>query len=561
MVLEHEIIETDVLIIGAGAAGLRAAIEANNIEASVAIVSKGDLPSGCSAIAMGALQASCKENDSPNIHLRDTLMAGEWLNNQKLVRILVEEALERVQDLDSFGTKFLKEGNNYKLFPFPGCAYPRSILTYNPYQGGFIKGLAQEVKRRKINIFKNVAITNLLKKNGEIVGAIGLDFKLGIFVVFYSKSTVVATGGAGGLYSLTTNPSDNTGDGYALAYRAGAELMDMEFIQFRASCVHPEKLRGEPLPADGLVSVGGRFYNALCERYMKKYDPKNLEIVTRDLSAICAYKEIKAGKCTSHGGVYCDFSDVSIEEIERFDKFIGKCKQDGIDLRWQPMEWAPGAHYFMGGIRINEKCETNIPGLYAAGECTGGIHGANRLAANSLTDTQVFGARAGRFAAQKALPKPSPLHDKLWIGKEKKRVLKFLKNKKGINVLHARNAIQTIMDNSVGVVRNAEDLKKAISSLEVIKEKTFPRLSVKESNDYSNLVPALEFINLTETAYIVARAALQRRETRGAHYREDYPQKDDKNWLKNIIVVQKFGELKTFETPVVKDSSISNLCH
>jgi len=289
-----DILDTEVLIIGAGGAGIRAAIEAQEKGSKVIVVTKGKFPSGCSSVAMGSFQAAHGAEDSPDTHFLDTIIGGRHLNNRKLVRLLVNEALQRTQDLDDYGTEILKEEGKYKLKATPGAKYPRGVLTIDPYMGGFMRGMVEKVKHLGIEVFENVMITKLLSQNGVVVGATGIDIQREQFFVFKSKSTVLATGGAGNIYALTTNPPDVTGDGYALAYHVGVELMDMEFVQFRACTAYPEALRGTPPPGDGMVSLGGRFYNARGERYMKRYDPTNAEIVTRDIMMINTHKEIKA---------------------------------------------------------------------------------------------------------------------------------------------------------------------------------------------------------------------------------------------------------------------------
>lgn len=548
MFCRQEVLDTDVLVVGAGGAGTRAAIEAHERGVTVAIVTEGKLPSGCSSIAMGAIQAACGTGDSVDIHFRDTMVAGAYLNDKKLVEVMVNEALQRVQDLEEYGTRIVKENEKYKLFPFSGSTYPRAIVTNDPYRGGFMRGLVEEVKCRQIEIFENIIITSLLMENCATVGAMGVNLQTGNFLMFGSKSTVLASGGAGQLYPLTTNPQDVTGDGYAMAYRAGAELMDMEFTQSRACIIHPSALKGQPPPGDGLVTIGGRFYNALGERYMKKYDPVNMEKVTRDLMAIRTHKEIKAGKGTSRGGVYNDLSGVPEEQLKQFNRFLSACEVEGIDPRWQPIEWAPGIHHFMGGLRINERCETTVPGLYAAGEVAAGVHGANRLSANALTDTQVFGARAGRFAAERALSISEPKVDEKQIEVERNEICKILERKDGEDALSVRKEIKKIMGKYVSISRNKEELELAIRKIEKIKRSQLPKLCVVDEKP-SSLREALKAASFVDVGEMVARAALMRTESRGAHYREDYSQRDDKNWLKNIVIRLQEGRMKLHLIP------------
>lgn len=551
MVNDGEVLETDVLIVGAGGAGLRAAIEADRKGVKVTVACKGRLPSGCTPYAMGAMQVALDSRDSSDIHFRDTVVGGAFMNNQKLVNVMVGEAFDRVLDLVEFGTKFQREKGKYKLFPLGGCTYPRAVVSSDPYTGGFVKGLVNEVNRRGIDVHEHIMITHLLKEKGAVCGATGLNLQNGDFYAFNAKTTILATGGAGKLYPLTTNPLDVTGDGYALAYRAGAELIDMEFIQSRACIVYPKTLRGRPPPADGLVTLGGRFYNALGQRYMKKYEPARIERVTRDLIAIHAYREIKAGLGTPHGGVYNDLSSVPEEELKRFTSFLEACRAEGIDPSWQPIEWAPGVHHLMGGVKINEKTETTVEGLYACGEVSAGVHGANRVAANALTDIQVFGARAGKFASERAMTKTTQKINEKKIEIERKIIFDVYDRNDGLDFKEIKKEIQTIMNNFVGVIRRGDKLELAIDELEKIKRDKIPFISIKVKKNYEMLGRALETMNLVVVGEMIAEAALLRTESRGAHYREDFPNRDDKNWLKNIVVRLEKGRMMLETRPAI----------
>jgi len=549
MKFEQKIFDTDVLVIGAGGSGTRAAIEAHEKGVRVMIVTKGNFPSGCTSIAGGMMQAPIDSSDSPDIYFEDVIKGGLNVNNQRLVRVLASEAADRARDLDEFGTEFQKENKKFVLLRGAGMTRDRIVSARDLYGPSYMNGLVKEVKRRRIKVFESVMITKLLTENGEVVGATGLNISTGDFLVFKAKSIILAAGGAGHLYGLTTNPPDVSGDGYALAYRAGVKLTDMEFVQFRACIVYPPRLRGLPPPADGMPGRGGRFYNALGERYMKKYDPVRIEDVTRDLIAVRSQKEIREGRGTPHGSLYNDLSDVPEGMWELFSKFVRTCKAEGIDPTWQPLEWAPGVHHFMGGVKINEKCETNVSGLYAAGEVVGGVHGANRIGGNALTETQVFGARAGKFAADRALSITMPRINKGQVEAERNRIFEIYKRKEGVDVLEIRKEVQAIMDKYVGVIRNAEELKKAINELNRIKEEKLPRLCIKDGNTYEKLGKGLEVINFIDVGEMVAKAALMRTESRGAHYREDYS-KEDENWLKNINIHLEADEMKLQALPV-----------
>ncbi|MHA1607013.1 MAG: FAD-dependent oxidoreductase [Candidatus Freyarchaeota archaeon] len=542
-------LDVDVLIVGGGGAGARAAIEAHERGVKVAVVTKSTFPSGCTSVAGGIMQAPVDPSDSPDVYFSDVVDGGAHVNNRRLVRVLAEEAAERLRDLDRFGTEFMKAEGRFVAVGGAGTSRPRLVPVREMYGPAFIAGLVKEVKRRGIRVFEKVMVTRILTDDGRAAGAIGLNLLTGDLLVFKAKSIVLATGGACRLYGLTTNPPDATGDGYALAYRAGAELVDMEFVQFRACIVHPPALRGMPPPADGLPGRGGRFYNALCERYMKKYDPVRAEETTRDLIAIYAQKEIIEGRGTLHGGVYNDLSGVPDEMWRLFPRFLEACKAAGIDPRWQPIEWAPGAHHFMGGVRINERCETRVTGLYAAGEVAGGVHGANRIGGNALTETQVFGARAGRFAAEHALSASTPSISEEQVEAEIERLSSIYEREDGFPPSEIKRKVSSLMDRYVRVIRSAEGLRKTLEELERVGREELPRLYL-ERREYAALGEAVEVVNLVEVGEMVARAALMRTESRGAHYREDYPHRDDENWLKNIVIRLEPGGMRLEAVPV-----------
>jgi fumarate reductase (CoM/CoB) subunit A len=548
LVKNYEVIKTDVLIIGAGGAGARAAIEARRRGVNVTLIAKGGFPSGSTPKAMGGYQAAYMPQDSPEAHFRDTVVGGLYINNQGLVKIMAKEALQRLKDLEEFGTQFIKdESGNYRIIHAAGTSYPRNFVAV---AGEFMRGLIDEVRRLGVQIFPNMLAIELLKKGDSVTGALCFDRKNGSFYVFKAKSTILATGGLGNIYPLTSNPPDVVGDGYALAYRAGAELIDMEFIQWMTCVVYPPSLRGFPPPYDGWVAHGARFYNALGERFMKKYDRERLENTTRDVVCIAAYREIKAGKATPRGGLFMDLSGVPDQIVKAWEKVWKAYQAVGIDITWQPIEWAPGVHHCMGGVRINERCESSIPGLYAAGEAAGGVHGANRLGGNALTETQVFGARAGAYAAERA----KSLGEVDFYEEQVNRCIKMIdeiyERKDGISASALKSKIQKIMDDYVGVVKTGAFLERALSELRRIEIDELPKICLSDKKNYDTLVEALDVINMVCTGQIVASAALYRTESRGAHYREDFPERDDTKWLKNVVVKLEAGKMLVTAMPV-----------
>ncbi|MBU2026002.1 MAG: FAD-dependent oxidoreductase [Proteobacteria bacterium] len=546
--LKHR--ETDVLIVGAGGAGMRAAIEAHSMGAKILVVSKGKFPSGCvTATAMGAMLAPFDRQDSVERHIEDTLRGGHYLNDQNLVRILVRHATQRALDLDRYGTEFDKADGRYALFPYTGSTVPRGVLAGDRYRGGFFKGLVKEAQRLGIDIIDEIMITDILKDGDTVTGAVGLDLKTDTVLIIGAKAVVIATGGAGNLYSLTTNIPGITGDGYVLAFKAGAQLADMEFMQSRACMIYPEAMRGTAPPADGCVTIGGRFYNGLCERYMRKYHPEKMELVTRAEMAKCTQREITEGRQSPHGGVYGDLSGVPPEELAKFKAFLAACAEENFDPAWQPYEWAPGAHHFMGGIVINERCETGIGGLYASGEAEAGVHGANRLAGNALTETQVFGAIAGANAAGMALSASVVPLSQEKITAVTNRILQILGRDEGPDPTEVKNEIATAMRLYVGVLRNEDGLQKAARLFSAVRSMKIDHLSVGKERSFQLLSRLLEVENTLLIGELVTLAATMRKETRGAHNREDYSQ-TDKEWSKNIVFQLRDGKLIVKTKPV-----------
>jgi fumarate reductase (CoM/CoB) subunit A len=533
--LKQRTLSTDVLVIGAGGAGIRAAIEAHNLGAKVLVVSKGDYPTGCiTAIAMGAISVAIDSKDSRNSHYEDTLKGGHYLNNPKLVRLLADLGPERALDVERYGTEFDKAEGKFDLFPYPGNAMPRAMLAGDRYKGGFFKGLVREAARLGIQVIDHVMVIDLLREGGVVCGATALDLDNETLLILQAKAVIIATGGAGYLFSLTTNLPGITGDGCALAYDAGAILSDMEFVQMRACMMRPEVMRGTAPPGDGGVTIGGRFYNGLCERYMKKYHPDKAEQVTRAEVARCTQKEILEGRSSPNGGVYGDFSGVPREQLMKFKAFMQACAAANFDPTWQPYEWAPGAHYFIGGIVINERCETGVPGLYAAGEAQSGTMGANRLPGNALTETQVFGAIAGAQATARALSTKAPLPSPRTVGTTAENAAAQWNRDGGVDYREVRKEISGLMSRYAGVIRNGEGLRKAIAVMDEIGKNKIHSLRVAENRSFRELAGLFETLNIHTVGRLILEAALLRTESRGAHNREDYPETSEA-WRKNIF--------------------------
>ena len=542
--MEREIHHTDVLVIGSGGAGCRAAIEASKQGLDVTIISKGlSFKSGCTTLAEGGYNAAfgyVDEEDSTEAHFKDTLKGGAYLNDTKLVKILVEEAPERLEELESYGAMFdRQESGKLNQRPFGGQTFRRTCFQGDRTGHEMMTALKEEVIRRGIKTIEEMIITKLLTddEDGSIRGACGLSLKTSDFLIFQARSTVLATGGAGWMYPVTSNAMQKTGDGYALAYQVGADLLDMEQVQFHPTgMLYPESRRGV-LITEAVRGEGGRLFNSKGERFMKKYDPRG-ELATRDVVARAIYQEIIEGRGTKRGGVYLDVTHLPREVIEeKLETMLQQFLDIGIDIREEPMEVAPTAHHFMGGARINEHGETTVKNLFAAGEVAGGVHGANRLGGNALADTQVFGRRAGEAAAKNALLKKDEKYEDVIMEQataEQDRIQSLFKDGE-YYPFEIRKELQEVMWKYVAIIRNREGLKTAIARIKELKE-MLARVKVPSVDVYNkDLQDALEAEKLLEVALLTAESALIREESRGAHFREDYPETRDE-WKKSIVL-------------------------
>jgi fumarate reductase (CoM/CoB) subunit A len=396
-------------------------------------------------------------------------------------------------------------------------------------------------------------VTNLFTNDGGVEGAIGVNLISGDFIIFKAKAIILAMGGAGQIYPVTTNPSDITGDGFALAYRVGAELINMEMVQFfPCGLVQPELRKGLLVLEPGEVE-DGRLYNTQKERFMQKYDPDKMEKTTRDKLSRAIYTEILEGKGTKNGGVFMDLTNNSQEEfIKRKDEIDRVKSLTGVDLTKEFLEISPTVHHFMGGVRIDEECKTTMSGLFSAGENAAGVHGANRISGNALAETQVFGARSGKYAAEYALERKEEIklnRDK--IREEKKRMERFLKKEGTISIYEFRKRIKEVMWKYVAIIRRKEDLEKAVRELNLLREK-LSKIKISSGSKCYNQewIECLEAENMLDTATMVAKSALLREESRGAHYREDYPDGNDKKWLKHTVAKQEEGKMIMRSSPV-----------
>ncbi|MDO5835294.1 MAG: fumarate reductase (CoM/CoB) subunit TfrA [Methanobacterium sp.] len=526
--MERETYHADVLVIGSGGAGCRAAIEAKKHDLDVIIVSKGlSYKSGCTTLAEGGYNAAfayVDAKDSVQAHLEDTLKGGGYLNDPELARILVEEAPDRLTELESYGALFdRQESGQLNQRPFGGQTYQRTCFQGDRTGHEMMTALKEEVIRQDIQTVDEVIITSLIQdEDGRVGGACGVSLESTDLVVFPAKSTIIATGGAGWIYPVTSNALQKTGDGYALAWNAGADLLDMEQVQFHPTgMLYPDSRRGV-LVTEAVRGEGGRLINSQGERFMTKYDSR-AELATRDVVARAIYNEIMEGRGTENGGVYLDVTHLPAEVIEeKLETMLLQFQDVGVDIREEPMEVAPTAHHFMGGARINLNCETNIPNLYAAGEAAGGVHGANRLGGNALAETQVFGRRAGESAAKNVKKSKFKLNPAA-LAMEEERIKKLFQDG-DYYPSQLKEELQEVMWNNVAIIRHEKGLKFALESVNSIKKK-MNRMIVPDVAGYNqHLQDALELENMTLIAELVTKSALIREESRGAHYRADYPE-------------------------------------
>ncbi|HUC53005.1 MAG TPA: FAD-dependent oxidoreductase [Candidatus Cybelea sp.] len=553
----YETREHDVLIIGAGGAGLRAALEALAQGASVGVVCKSLLGKAHTVMAEGGIAAAMANVDAADnwkTHFRDTVRGGKLLNNWCMAQLHAQEAPDRVRELEQWGALFDRtETGEILQRAFGGHTFKRLCHVGDRTGLEMIRTLQDRGVQQGIDVYMECTVTRLLTDNGRVAGAFAYWRENGRFIVFKAKSIVIATGGIGKAWRVTSNSWEYTGDGMALAYEAGAELMDMEFVQFHPTgMVWPPGVQGI-LVTEAVRGEGGILRNKAGERFMERYDPKRMELSTRDVVARSIYTEVKEGRGTEHGGAYLDISHKPAEYVKKkLPSMYHQFKElADVDITKGPMEVGPTCHYMMGGIRVDaETAESTVPGLFSAGEAAAGLHGANRLGGNSLSDLLVFGRRAGLAAAQHAKRSSAPAIDIAQIEQAEKELLAPFSNSGKESPYAVHRDLQEVMQNLVGIFRADEDLKKALSELEKLKARA-AKAGVEGSRLFNpgwHLSYDLQAMLIVSEA--VALSALARTESRGAHSRIDHPHADPIWEKKHNIIVRESGGMGRREVPV-----------
>jgi succinate dehydrogenase / fumarate reductase, flavoprotein subunit len=574
---DYETLEHDVLVIGAGGAGLRAAIEASAADVRVGLVCKSLLGKAHTVMAEGGIAAALAnvdERDNWKVHFADTMRGGQYVNQWRMAELHAKEAPDRVRELEAWGAVFdrTKDGRILQRH-FGGHKYPRLAHVGDRTGLEMIRTLQDHGVHRGIDVYMEHTILSLLKEGDRVVGAFGYERERGRFKIFRAKAVVLATGGIGRAYKITSNSWEYTGDGHTLAYDAGADLIDMEFVQFHPTgMVWPPSVMGI-LVTEGVRGEGGILTNNEGRRFMFDAIPENYraqtadneeegwrycqgakdarrppELLTRDHVSRCIVREIKEGRGSPHGGVYLDISWIkqklpnAAEHIKRkLPSMYHQFKQlADIDITEQPMEVGPTTHYVMGGVHVDSDTQmSRVPGLFAAGECAAGINGANRLGGNSLSDLLVFGKRAGEFAAKFAKENSLGKIDRLQaeqIENVAHEALAPFDRSSSESPYQVQKDLQDTMQDLVGIVRNESEMREALGKINGFKKRA-ENTAVSGNREYNpGWHTALDLKNLLTVSEAITRGALERKESRGAQFRDDYPDKDEQFAKVNTMI-------------------------
>jgi succinate dehydrogenase / fumarate reductase flavoprotein subunit len=586
---EYQTFEHDVLVIGAGGAGLRAAIEASAAGVSVGLVCKSLLGKAHTVMAEGGMAAAlgnADDRDNWKVHFSDTMRGGQYINNWRMAELHAKEAPDRVRELEAWGAVFdrTKDGRINQR-NFGGHLYPRLAHVGDRTGLELIRTLQDHGIHQGIQVYMEVTVVRLLKDGDRVIGCLAYEREHGRFRIFKAKAVILATGGVGRAYKISSNSWEGTGDGHSLAYDAGAELIDMEFIQFHPTgMVWPPSVRGI-LVTEGVRGEGGVLKNSEGRRFMFDDIPANYkdqtadtpeegwrytqkdktarrppELLTRDHVARCINREVKAGRGSPHGGVFLDIAWIkeklpnAAEHIKKkLPSMYHQFKQlADLDITETPMEVGPTTHYIMGGIRVDaDTQESSVPGLFAAGECAAGINGANRLGGNSLSDLIVFGKRAGEYAAQFAKENGMGAVDADQVKAAADWALYPFSHEGGENPFSIQNDLQDTMQALVGIVRNEDEMQEALVKIAKLRERR-ERSSVTGNVDFNpGWHTSMDLHNMLNVSEAITLAAIERKESRGGHFREDYEAKEPEFAKFNITLKkQDDGSMKLTRVPI-----------
>lgn len=529
-------IKCDVLVAGGGLAGTRAALAARAAGSSVCVVLKGTLgSSGNSPLAGGRISAALRNSDpkdSPEAHFADTMAGGNQINNAAIVRAMADKAPETIRELQALGVAFALSDGKIAQYQAPAHSYKRAVATAGGGSWQWMKVLSEAVRAEGAEVVEGVTLLDLIVHGGRAVGAIGFSPAENAIVLFQARAVVLACGGAGQLFPLTSNHQEITGDGYAMAYRVGVRLADMEFVQFTPTALaYPPEMRGASAGGSILGQEGARLLNRLGERFMARYDPERMERTTRAIAARAIYREIVEGRGTEHGAVYLDISGIDPVAVQNISgPQIKELRSHGLDPLKEPMELAPAVHHCMGGVVVDSRCRTDLRGLFAAGEVTAGVHGSNRLNSNALTEAAVFGKIAGSEAAAYAATVAQVSVEPTLLDQARSDLEHLIRTGKDAGGFKDR--LRSIVLAGAGVERRGKDTEIALSELSKLHTEA---IGVGAASP-ADIPRVIELRNMLEVAEILLKAVLLRTESRGAHFRSDYPQQNDAEWLANIVV-------------------------
>ncbi|MDB6025948.1 MAG: L-aspartate oxidase [Verrucomicrobiales bacterium] len=552
-------ITTDILILGTGGAGLMAALHAywRDPSQNILLVSKGMLgKSGCTRMVQGGYNVVLNPNDSVQAHFEDTVKGGGFLNDQELAWHLVEDAPKIVKELENrIGCMFDRtaDGSIHQK-PFAGQSFDRTVHVGDLTGIEIMSRLRDQIFAHGIRCLQNTRGLELLTTadRKRCVGAVLLNIETGQFITVHSKAVILCTGAGPLMFQRSACAQEKSSDGPAMAFRAGAHLMDMEMVQFHPTgLVVPGSRLNGALLEEGLRGAGAHLFNGKGERYMEKYDPEKKERSTRDRVSRASYMEIMSGRGGDNGGVFIDVSHLGAEFVEK--NFVGmrdRCLRIGFDLAREKVEVSPTAHFNMGGIRINKDGFTNIEGLFAAGEDASGVHGANRLGGNGVAESTVYGARVGDFVCGWVKNAKHDAPRKEQIDEAQETANRFLGSTQGESPWCLREELGRVTWEKVGIVRDGDKLKAGLADIASL-QKRAEQMAAPGGRAF-NLTwqQTLDMRNMLTAAELIARGALLREDSRGAHYREDFPKTDNENWLKNIYLARDGAGVKSWTEPV-----------